>query len=152
MQEQDIRSPQRSFLASGMSGVREWAAKVRSYAKKFPDRVGAALRQETEIETTEAKRRTPVYVGPTGPGKPIPGLLRASVHAEGPFREGSRIYCKIVAGGAAGAYAIPQHENLWYFHTVGQAKYIESVIMEARNYIAGRVATRIRSTHGSEAI
>lgn len=131
-----------------MNGVKGVVAKLRAFAKKFPDRVGAALRQETEIETTEAKRRTPVYVGPTGPGKPVPGLLRASVHAEGPFREGSRIYCQIVAGGAAGAYAIPQHENLSYFHRIGQAKYIESVVMESRNFIAARVAKRLKATHG----
>lgn len=131
-----------------LNGMSNYTARLRAFAAKFPDRVGAALRVETEIETTEVKKRTPVYVGPTGPGKPVPGLLRASVHAEGPFRRGNRtIYCRIVAGGAAGAYAIPQHENLWYFHRVGEAKYMESVVMESRNYIAARVAARLKATH-----
>lgn len=131
-----------------VSGVGNVVAKLRAFAKKFPDRVGAALRHETEIEATEAKKRAPVYVGETGPGKPIPGLLRASIHAEGPYRKGLRtICCQIVAGGAAGAYAIPQHERLDWFHKVGQAKYIESVVMESRQYIASRVAARLRATH-----
>lgn len=125
-------------------GVSNMTKNIREVAKKFPDRVMQALRVEGEIETTEAKKRTPVYTGPTGPGKPIPGLLRASVHLEGPFREGTRIYAKIVAGGAAGAYAIPQHENLEFFHEVGQAKYIESVIMESRPFMAARLAARLR--------
>jgi hypothetical protein len=127
-----------------LMGVPEMIKKIKDIQKQFPDRVVKALRMEGEIEVTEAKKRTPVYVGPTGPGKPIPGLLRASVHLEGPFREGTRIYAKIVAGGAAGAYAIPQHENLEFFHHVGQAKYIESVIMESRPYMAARLAARIR--------
>jgi len=126
-------------------GVPEMIKKIREIQKQFPDRVINALRYEAEIEVTEAKKRTPVYTGPTGPGKPIPGLLRASVHQDGPYREGSRIYTRIVAGGAAGAYAIPQHENLEYFHEVGQAKYIESVIMESRPFMAARLVARLRA-------
>lgn len=125
-------------------GVKDMINRIRAFQEKFPDRVVAALRVEAEIETTEAKKRTPVYTGPTGPGKPIPGVLRNSVHLDGPHRDGRRIYAAIVAGGAAGAYAIPQHENLEFFHEVGQAKYIESVIMESRPYLAARIAARLR--------
>jgi len=125
-------------------GVTDMKAKLRDIAQKFPDRVMQALRMEAEIEATEVKKRTPVYTGPTGPGKPIPGLLRSSVHVEGPFREGHRIWAAVVAGGAAGAYAIPQHENLEFFHEVGQAKYLESVIMESRPFMAARLTARLR--------
>lgn len=127
-----------------MKGAEAMSNKLRRFQAQFPQKVKAALFIETEIETTEAKKRTPVWTGPTGPGYPIPGLLRASVHTEGPFQQGNRIWAMIVAGGAAGAYAWRQHEELEWFHTVGQAKYIESVIMESRPFILNRVAVRLK--------
>lgn len=127
-----------------LESAREMARKLRDVAKRYPDLVTKALRIEAEIEATEVKKRTPVYTGPTGPGKPIPGLLRGSVHVRGPFREGRRIYAIIVAGGAAGAYAWPQHEHLDWYHEIGQAKYIESVIMESRQYMGARIARRVQ--------
>lgn len=36
-------------------------------------------------------------------------------------------------GGAAAAYALEQHENLDYFHNVGQAKYLEMAFIEVTN-------------------
>jgi len=128
-------------------GVLEMTKKLRKYQEQFPGRVGNALRVETEIDTKEAKKRTPVWTGQTGIGYPIPGVLRASVHAEGPFYEGTKISCSIVAGGLAGAYAMRQHEELDWFHPVGQAKYIESVIMESRSTMGARVARRLQRTH-----
>lgn len=101
-------------------------------ATKYGDTVGVSLMYETEIETTESKKRTPVDKG----------ALRATVHAEGPFREGRRIYSMIVAGGPAAAYAIYVHEDPDAFHLVGQWKFIESVIMESRAFFGGRVAAR----------
>lgn len=102
-------------------------------AQRIPDEVGRALFQETEVEATEVKRRTPVRYGP----------LRASVHVEGPFREGRRIWTNIVAGGPAAPYAIFVHEDPDAIHKVGQWKYIESVVKESVPYIAGRIANRI---------
>lgn len=116
------------------TGVPEMSGKLRRFGKVFPERVGAALYQETEIETTEAKRRTPVDTG----------NLRASVHTEGPEFEGDSIYTQIVAGGVSAPYAIYVHENLEAFHKVGQAKFIESVILESRPFLAARVARRIQ--------
>jgi hypothetical protein len=107
--------------------------KLQRYADKFPDEVGRALYIETEIESKEVKRRTPVDKG----------TLRASVHVVGPNREGRSIYTLIVAGGPAAPYAFWVHENLTAFHKVGQAKYIESVVMESRPFMGRRVAARI---------
>lgn len=101
--------------------------------KNLPDEIGRALYVETEIETKEAKRRTPVDKGP----------LRASVHTVGPIREWRSVYTEIVAGGPSAPYAIYVHEDPDAFHPVGQWKYIESVIMESRPYMATRVAKRI---------
>jgi hypothetical protein len=101
--------------------------------QKFPDEVARALFIETEIETTEVKRRTPVDKG----------TLRGTVHTVGPFRQFRKIYTLIAAGGPSAPYAIYVHENLEAHHTVGQAKFIESVVLESRAYIAQRVAKRI---------
>jgi len=107
--------------------------KLQRLADRFPDEVGRALYIETEIESKEVKRRTPVDKG----------ALRASVHVVGPTREGRTIYTFIVAGGPAAPYALFVHEDLAAFHKVGQAKYIESVIMESRPFMGRRVAARI---------
>lgn len=117
-----------------MNGAKDMVARMKRLRKNFPDEVGRGLYIETEIEVTEVKRRTPVDKGP----------LRASVHQVGPTRgQGRIIYTLIVAGGPAASYAIYVHENLEAFHPVGQAKYIESVIMESRSHMGARVARRI---------
>jgi len=71
------------------------------------------------------------------------GELRASEFVEGPTRQGGSVYTKILAGGPSAPYAIYVHEDLEAFHEVGQAKYIESVLLESRPYMAQRVARRI---------
>jgi len=112
-------------------------AKLRRFANKFPDEVGRALYQEAQVELTEVKRRTPVDTGE----------LRASEHVVGPIilakGQGRIIYVLIVAGGVAAPYALYVHEDPDAFHKVGQWKYIESVILESRAYMAARVASRI---------
>jgi hypothetical protein len=110
--------------------MREKFARLR---KRFPDEVGLALYQETQIELTEVKKRTPVDTG----------NLRASEHVEGPIRDGRTIYTLIVAGGPSAPYAIFVHEDPDAFHKVGQWKFIESVIMESAPHMAARVAKRI---------
>lgn len=133
----------RYFLADHLQGATAMIRKLRNLSK-FPEIVIKALSDETdEVEVPECKARSPVYTGKIGSGYPVPGVLRDSIHQEGPFQDGRRIYTEIVAGGRASAYAIVQHERLDFFHKVGQAKYIESVVMESRPYMAARVAKRI---------
>jgi anthranilate phosphoribosyltransferase len=113
--------------------------RLANIKKKFPEEVGRALYQETEVEATEAKKRTPVKRG----------NLRASIFVLGPSYEGrsisnaGTIATFVVAGGVSAPYAVYVHENLEAFHKVGQAKFIESVINESRNYIATRIAKRL---------
>ena len=118
------------FAWRGVQDVRRNYAKVKAGLRK---ELGRALRQETEIDSTEVKRRTPVDTGE----------LRGSVHVVGPIVERRRIYTMIVAGGPAAPYARIVHEDLDAFHKVGQAKYLESVILESRPHMAARVARRI---------
>ncbi len=126
------------------TGISDMQRKLRIFGRKYPDEVGRALYLETEIEATEVKRRTPVW----NPDNPVPtghvpGSLRASIHVIGPIRIGDRVYTLIAAGGTAAPYALYVHEDLEAFHRTGEAKYIESVILEAAPYLLGRVAKRV---------
>lgn len=100
---------------------------------------GNALRAEAEIEMTEAKKRTPVQTG----------ALRGSGHVTGPDQVGADIVVKLAFGNASVDYAVKVHENLEAFHRVGQAKFLESVILESAAYLAQRVANRIQRGLGA---
>jgi hypothetical protein len=117
---------------TGASAMLRNLAKLR---EQLPDRFGNALRQEAEIEATECKKRTPVKSG----------ALRASIHAEGPVREGRKISCAIVAGGPAAPYALTVHEDLEAYHKDGEAKYIEGPLNESASHMAERIAKRLES-------
>lgn len=114
--------------------------KIKQVIEKFPDRVGAGLYQEAQIEMTEAKRRTPVDITPNAPH---PGQLRASGHIERPERQGRSISVTLSFGGAADDYAVHVHENPDAFHPIGQWKYLESVLNESRSHMAARLARRL---------
>lgn len=118
---------------TGLIGATALRRKIVKFVERYPDEVARALYQETQVELKEVKRRTPVDTGE----------LRASEHVEGPTRQGKVIYTKIVAGGPSAPYAIYVHEDLEAFHKVGQAKFIESTILESRPYMTARVAKRI---------
>src|SRR5690348_14488142 len=109
-----------------LNGAAAMRQRLLKFAQKFPDEVIRALYVETEIEVTEVKRRTPVDKG----------ALRASVHQVGPTRVWRKISTQIVAGGPSAPYAIFVHENPDAIHPVGQWKFLESVILESRQYLA----------------
>jgi len=122
-------------MASGftMKGNPEMRARLKKFGSGMPTEIGRALFQESNIEATEVKKRTPVEYGD----------LRASVHVIGPFIQGRTIWCMIVCGGPAALYAIYVHEDLTAYHKVGQAKFLESVILESRAFMGARVTARI---------
>lgn len=133
-----------------MRGAVEMVTKLRDLAKKFPDRVASAIYEEAQVEMLESKRRCPVSPTPAPRGV-VPGTLRASGMVHEPDREGRMIAVVMSYGGpGSGAedYAIPQHENLEYFHTTGQAKYLESVLNESQPYMSARIARRIHFDRG----
>lgn len=95
-----------------------------------------ALRAEAEIEMTEAKQRTPVKTG----------TLRASGHVTGPTQNGNDIDVTLTFGGPAAEYAVFVHENVEAYHRVGQAKFLESTVLESAPHLADRIATRMGKT------
>jgi hypothetical protein len=127
-----------------MKGRQEISARLQKFAQNFPKHIGNALMKDArENDVPEAKERAPVYSGPQTSSSPVPFVLQKSIHVEGPKFEGNVISVEVVAGGLAAAYAIRQHEDLTYHHKVGQAKYIESVIMESRAGRAERISKNI---------
>jgi hypothetical protein len=70
------------------------------------------------------------------------------MHVQGPFivyLKGRRvIYTNIVAGGPSAPYAIFVHEDLDAKHKVGQAKFLESWLLESRPNMTARVARRVK--------
>lgn len=99
----------------------------------LPKIVGDAMRAEMEIELTEAQNRTPVDTG----------TLRASGFVSGPSSDGSDLSVSIGFGGPGIEYAIPVHEDLEAFHAVGQAKFLESTLLESVSHLGNRIAARV---------
>ena len=122
-----------SFVVNGGKGSADMRAKLKKFGSGMPREIGQALYQETSVEATEVKKRTPVEHGD----------LRASIFVLGPFVEGRTIWCLIACGGPSAPYAIYVHEDLQAFHKVGQAKFLESVILESRSFMGARVAARV---------
>jgi hypothetical protein len=114
-------------------GQAQVSANLRALVRAMPDAVGRALREEAEIEMTEAKERTPVDTG----------ALRASGHVTGPERAGKQISVDLNYGGVAAPYAVYVHEDMDAHHPVGQAKFLESTLLESAPHMPKRIATRV---------
>ena len=121
-------------MSSELKGLDQVVARLRSLASRMQPAIGRALYAEGQIERQESMRRTPVDTG----------ALRASHVLEGPMYSGRDIWVRIGVGGPAAPYAVVVHENMDAFHKVGQAKFLESTILESAPYIARRVAVRLK--------
>ncbi len=128
-------------------GVTAMTAALQHLVATVPEAVGNALRAEAEIEMTEAKRRTPVWnpARKVPPGH-VPGTLRASGIVTGPTVDGADISVRLAFGGPAAPYALYVHEDMEAFHASGQAKFLESTLLESAPYLAARVAARLAQT------
>jgi hypothetical protein len=93
----------------------------------------AAGYQELEIEMAEMKQRTPVDTG----------ALRSSGFVDLPKIGARDATITLGFGGPAIGYAVPVHENTEANHPVGQAKYMESVLVESEPHLAARIARRM---------
>ena len=108
-------------------------ARLLRLAEAIPNEVGRALYEEAQVERTESMRRTPVDTG----------ALRSSHDVTKPDIRGRQISVSITVGGVAAPYAVIVHEDLYATHPVGQAKFLESTVLESAPHLAARVARRI---------
>jgi len=140
-----------------VTGGAEMLNRLLHAGDRLRDQLERALFQEALIETRESMQRTPIDTG----------ALRAS-HETHPAERDARgnISVTITVGGPAGGgdtptislgksgkilkdttpgvgYALYVHENLDADHPVGQAKFLESTLLESAPHIPERVARRI---------
>jgi len=120
-------------MANSADGSVKFEAKMAAFENKFQKAIANSLYVECELIKTVSMKRTPVDTG----------VLRASHEVQKPKVEGGDISCSIAVGGPAAPYAIYVHENLMAHHPVGQAKFLESAINDAKPGLAERVMSRV---------
>jgi hypothetical protein len=120
-----------SFNITGMDVV---IKKLLTLKAELQGAVGNALYAEMLVEAEEVKARTPVDTG----------ALQESVTVIGPVFTARTVTVSIIAGGPTAPYAVFVHEDLDAFHKTGQAKFLESVILESRPYLSARVMGRLQ--------
>lgn len=116
-----------------MVGGNEMASALRNLVARTPKVLAAAIHAEGEIEMTEAKRRTPVDTG----------ALRASGFVEDVVVSPTTTRVQLGFGGPSAPYAVYVHEDLEALHPVGQAKFLESTLLESAPHMADRIARRV---------
>lgn len=116
-----------------LKGGAEMRGNLARILRALPNEVSRALYEEAQIERTESMERTPVKTG----------ALKGSHEVSRPTMGWEGWQVTISVGGPAAPYAIRVHEDLEAFHKVGQAKFLESTILESAPFMPGRVAKRI---------
>lgn len=108
----------------------------RNLQQQVPRTVDAlerALFREGEEIMRKSKRITPVDTG----------NLRATGHVRLPERIGGTIVVRLGFGGPAAPYAVYVHEGTHLHFTVGQAKYLQDPVKQARRGFTKRIADRM---------
>lgn len=72
------------------------------------------------------------------------GVLRGSGHVQPPEVTDHQVVVTLGYGGAASAYALRQHEEVGWHHTVGGAKYLERPTLEAAKGMGERLAAEVK--------
>jgi hypothetical protein len=113
----------------------EFQGRVRNLARNFPRKVGAAAKIEFEIESKESQRRTPKRTR----------KLERSHKVQEPEVTAAGVKIEIIVGDEeTDTYAIPVHENMSAFHPNGQAKFLESTLLESAPFMLRRIAARVQ--------
>lgn len=110
------------------------SAKLAAAAAQAPLKYGRGLYLVAEDWMSKIKPRTPVEFG----------NLRASEHVSEVEIDGNVMAVNLDAGGPSASYAIIVHEDLDNNHPVGQAKFIESVVMEEGPFMMQQVASFVQ--------
>ena len=114
-------------------GLGETTDNIRKIGEIVEKETAGILNEVGQPRVAIMKSRTPVR----------DGHLRASVRLSPAkrTRQGVEVYWQ--AGGVTTAYAWVQHEDLSLKHTVGQAKYISSVVNEDAQAMVSEIAAKI---------
>jgi hypothetical protein len=125
-------------LKMTLEGDKEMKANLEGLVAGFPLEARRAMNAILERKVVIVQGRTPVKSGN------LKATIRKSVSLA-KARGAPNISGTIIAGGGPKkvAYARMVHENLKARHRVGQAKYLESVLLEAVPTVGGELATEI---------
>ena len=103
-----------------LDGLDLTVEKLKKIGEDLDKNLVEILNDVGQPRIAKMKTRTPVR----------DGHLRSSVHLTPAKRTIKGVEVGWAAGKSATAYALVQHEDLSFKHTVGQAKYISSVVYE----------------------
>ena len=117
-----------------MKGKAQVQANLQRIAQELPKELAQALYTEAVIVEQTSRERTPVATG----------TLRASHETSFPKEDRDGLSVTIQVGGPAAPYAVKVHEMVEVYHKVGQAKFLESAVLEATPTLAARIAARVR--------
>ena len=109
---------------------------LRRFGQAAAQVAAAALFREGERIMTVAKGRTPVDTG----------ALRGSGHVVPPETTAAGATVLLGFGGAAAPYAVYVHEDMTARHVVGEAKFLERSVDEARRGMDARLAADVKAT------
>jgi hypothetical protein len=118
-----------------VKGTKGLAQALDRYGRKAKRALKAALFQEAEGIMTQAKQIVPVR----------DGFLKGSGHVRLPQEQSGGVSIELGFGGPAAPYAVIVHEDLNAFHKVGQAKYLEEPVNQAKPGMSGRIARDVRA-------
>lgn len=118
-----------------VKGFIEVSTNLKGIISSVPKSVGQALQTEAEIEAVESRKRTPVEFGTLAGSHDV---AKAKI-------KGKDISVEITVGKntPAESYALVVHEDLDAIHPKGQAKFLESTLMESKPFMAERIAKRL---------
>ena len=94
----------------------------------------SALYQEGLDLTAESMRRTPVDTS----------TLQKTHKTSLPVWKGNFVEVAITAGGPEAPYGVPVHERTEVLHNPGQAKFLESTVLESAPFLLKRIAARLK--------
>jgi hypothetical protein len=135
-----------ALVSVKFDGIQEAIQAFEGAIAELKQALASGLYSEAELVMTDAKAN---YV-PVGqpPEDATPGTLRNSGFVNEPEWQGNEVTVTLGFGGAAEEYALRQHEELSYKHTVGQAKYLERPMLNAATGIDDRLAAKIQALSG----
>lgn len=130
-----------------MAGVQDAIAQFVGEIEDLKTALASGLYTESELVLSDSKAN----FAPVGqpPEDKTPGTLRASGFVDLPEWTGDVVTVQLGYGGNAEAYALRQHEELSYKHTVGQAKYLERPMLAAADGIEARLVSKIQALSGT---
>lgn len=125
-----------------VTGQERLGPKLGAVQRAIAQELAAALYQECEATMAVSKAQyAPVETG----------ALRSSGFVEPPKVSGTTVVVRLGYGGAAKEYALIVHERLGVNHPVGQAKYLETPVLERLPGMATRIRARVAGAVGRSA-